>query len=220
MSEVIITVRGESERRVAPERAVAHVAASVDGPARRDVVDRASALSASVRERLSSLQSSAALVEWSSQQMSVSSHRPWNNEGVQLDLVHQATVEFTATFDDVAKMSDWLNGVAESDGLHVGHVSWELTPQTRARVERAVAEAAVAVAVDRAAAYASAIGLRTVSPLEISDIGLLAVQPPTPESRMFARASMAMDTGGAPGIDLSPAEIVLTAGVEARFRAS
>ena len=220
MSEVIITVRGESERRVSPERAVAQVSASIDGPDRRSVVDRVSALSAAVREDLASRRSSGELVEWTSQQMTVFSHRPWNNEGVQLGLVHQATVEFAATFDDAAKLSDWLNAVAESEGLHVGQVSWELTPQTRARLERTVAESAVAVAVERAAAYASAIGLRTVTPLEIADIGLLAVQPPTAESRMFAKASMAMDAGGAPGIELSPAEIVLTAGVEARFRAS
>lgn len=219
MSEVIITVRGESEQRVSPERAVAHVSASIDGPDRRDVVDRVSALSAAVREHLSSRQAAGELVEWSSQQMSVFSHRPWNNEGVQLDLVHQASVEFAATFDDVAKLSEWLGGVAETDGLHVGHIAWELTSQTRARLEREVAEAAVTVAVDRAAAYASAIGLRTVTPIEIADLGLLTAQPPTMESRMIAKASMAMDVG-APGIDLSPTEIVVTAGVEARFRAS
>ncbi len=220
MSEVIITVRGESERRVPPERAVAHVSASIDGPDRRDVVDRVSALSAAVREHLSSRKTSGEVMEWSSQQMAVVSHRPWNNEGAQLDLVHQATVEFTATFDDATNLSEWLNSVAESDGLHVGHVSWELTPQTQARLERAVAEAAVTAAVERAAAYASAIGLRTVTPLEIADVGLLAGQPPTPEARMYAKASMAMDAAGGQGIDLSPAEIVLTAGVDARFRAS
>ena len=38
MSDVIITVRGESQTRVAPERAVAHVNASVDGAARAAIV--------------------------------------------------------------------------------------------------------------------------------------------------------------------------------------
>ncbi|WP_454141394.1 hypothetical protein [Microbacterium lacticum] len=44
MSEVIITVRGESDRRVAPERAVAHVTATGDGPERGAVVERIAAL--------------------------------------------------------------------------------------------------------------------------------------------------------------------------------
>ena len=40
MSEVIITVRGEHELRVAPERATIHLSVSFEGPGRTDVVER------------------------------------------------------------------------------------------------------------------------------------------------------------------------------------
>jgi uncharacterized protein YggE len=219
MSEVIITVRGEHEARVAPERAVAHISVSADGPQRGAVIERIAALATPVREDLGARKAAGTLTDWSSQRVSVWSDRPWNNEGRQLDLVHHASVELSATFTDFMVLSDWLNELAERDGLQVGAVEWLLSPETRSRVERDVATAAVAVAVDRATAYAGAIGLSTVTPVEIADLGLLtggAEAGPSP--RTFAKA--AMDAAGAPAIDFQPDDIVVSAAVEARFRAS
>ncbi len=112
MNEVTITVRGSHETRIAPERAIAHVTARVDGPARGGVVERIAALAAPVRADLTERKTAGAVAEWSSQRVSVWSERPWNAEGRQLDLVHHASVEFTATFTDFMLLSDWLNGVA------------------------------------------------------------------------------------------------------------
>lgn len=219
MSEVIITVRGENEARVAPERAVAHVSVTADGPERGAVVERIAALATPVREDLAARKAAGSLTDWSSQRVSVWSERPWNNEGRQLALVHHASVELTATFTDFMVLSDWLNGLAERDGLQVGAVEWLLSPETRSRVERDVATAAVAVAVERATAYAGAIGLTTVTPVEIADLGLLTGgQEGAPSPRMFAKA--AMDSGGSPAIDFQPDDIVVSAAVEARFRAA
>ncbi|CAI9386486.1 SIMPL domain-containing protein [Microbacterium sp. T2.11-28] len=219
MSEVIITVRGENEARVAPERAVAHVSVTADGPERGAVVERIAALATPVRDDLAARKAAGALTDWSSQRVSVWSERPWNNEGRQLALVHHASVELTATFTDFMVLSDWLNGLAERDGLQVGAVEWLLSPETRSRVERDVATAAVAVAVDRATAYAGALGLTAVTPLEIADLGLLTGgQEGAPSPRMFAKA--AMDSAGAPAVDFQPDDIVVSAAVEARFRAA
>ncbi len=222
MNEVTITVRGSHETRIAPERAIAHVTARVDGPARGGVVERIAALAAPVRADLTERKTAGAVAEWSSQRVSVWSERPWNAEGRQLDLVHHASVEFTATFTDFMLLSDWLNGVAENDGLQVGSVEWELSPETRARVEREVAAAAVTVAVERATAYASAIGRGTVTPLEIADPGLLTGHGDPgagPQPLRMARSAMAMDAGGAPAVDFQPDDLVVSASVEARFTA-
>ena len=79
------------------------------------------------------------------------------------------------------------------------------------------------VAVERATAYAGAIGLNAVTPLEIADLGLLTHgDTPAPAGGGMvlraAKASFAMDAGGgAPVVELQPEEIVVTAGVEARF---
>ncbi len=223
MSDVIITVRGENEARVLPERAVAHVTASVDGSARGGVVEAVAALVAPLRADLTARKTAGTIADWASQRVTVWSDRPWNNQGEQLALVHHASVEITATFTDFLALSDWLNSVAEQDGLQVGAVQWQLSPETRAITERSVATAAVRVAVERAQAYATAIGRRTVTPLEIADLGLLRGHGDAPASpAMFTGARAAMmsaDAGGA-AIDFRPDEIVISAAVEARFSAS
>lgn len=221
MSEVIITVRGESQTRVAPERAIAHLTASVDGPERGAVVERIAALAGPVRDDLTARKEAGKIADWTSQRVSVWSDRPWNAEGRQLDLVHHASVELTATFTDVLALSDWLSGLAATEGLQVGTVEWDLTPESRARIEREVATDAVGVAVERAAAYAAAIGRSDVTPVQIADLGLLGDgRPEAPSPRMFAKASLAMDAAGAPVVDFRPDDIVITAAVEARFSAT
>ncbi len=44
MSEVVITVRGEHETRLAPEEAVVHLSVRTEGPERGEVVERMSRL--------------------------------------------------------------------------------------------------------------------------------------------------------------------------------
>jgi uncharacterized protein YggE len=223
MSEVVITVRGENEQRIAPERAVAHLTIRAEGPERGAVVERMAASSEPVRDDLATRKTAGTVAEWTSQRVSVWSERPWSPEGKRLAPVHYASVDFSATFTDFAVLSWWAGEVAEREGVQLGWIDWQLTPETRASVERDVAAGAVAVAVARATAYASAIGLATVTPLEIADLGLLARQD-SPESvppprMVVAKAQFAADSGGGPAVQLQPEDIVITAGVEARFAA-
>ena len=222
MSEVTITVRGEHETRVLPEEAVAHLSVRAEGPERGAVVERIAALAAPLREELTTRKDAGGVTDWSSQRVSVWANRPWNNEGKQLALVHYASVEITATFTDFAALSWWISDVAERDGVQVDNVTWRLTPATAKSMEADVAAQAVQVAVDRATAYASAIGLAALTPLEIADLGLLtdASPGPAPAPKMMRAVAMgAMDSGGAPAVELQPEDIVVTAAVEARFSA-
>ncbi|SIR47897.1 SIMPL domain-containing protein [Microbacterium sp. RURRCA19A] len=214
MSQVTITVRGESETRVRAEEAAVRVTVSTDGPSRGPLVERAQERAASVQDGLVAHLRSGEVSEWSSARVSVWSDRPWNNEGVQLPLVHHASVELSATFTDAGALSWWLGDVAESDDVQVTAVDWRLARDTRVAVERRVAAAAVQVAVDRAAAYAEALGLASVTAVEIADAGLLESRPEAAASRMmFAKA----DTG--PSFSLQPPELVVSATVEGRFLA-
>lgn len=224
MAEVIITVRGEHETRLVPEHGVAHVTVRTDGPARGAVVERIAALATPVRDDLTARQAASSIVEWSSQRASVWSERPWNNEGKQLAPVHHASVDFTATFSDFAALSWWISELADREGVQVNGVEWRLTPATRATVEREVASEAVRVAVVRATAYADAIGLVSVKPLEIADLGLLShnEQGPSPAPKMMRAMAVGMmdSAGGSPAMQFEPEDIVVSAGVEARFVAS
>jgi uncharacterized protein YggE len=215
MSEVVVTVRGEQERRVAPEHAVVSLAVRADGPERGPVVERVTSLAEPLRDDLVAHQRSGEVVEWSSGRVSAWSERPWNAEGRQLPPVHHASIDIVATFDDFVALSWWIGEVAESDAVQVTDVRWELSPATRADVEREVAAEAVQVAVDRARAYAEALGLESVSPLEMADAGLLLLHP---ERGPVMMRAMAADASSA-GVVLQPADIVVTAAVEARFLA-
>ncbi len=217
MSEIIIAVRGEHEVRVAPERAVAHVTAVVDGSDRGQVVEALAAVAEPLRRELEARRAAGGLVEWSSARAAVWSERPWNAEGRQLAPVHHASVDVEATFEDFPALSHWLDTVAGRADVRIGHIEWQLRPDTRDTVERETATAAVGAAIRRAEAYASALGHTTVTALEIADAGLRQPAPPQ-ASPLMARASFAAEPGG-PAIDVRPADIVVTAAVEARFRA-
>ena len=224
MNDVIITVRGEHETRVTPEQGIVHVSIRAEGRERGTVVERIAALALPLREDLTARKEAGGISEWSSQRVSVWSNRPWNDQGTQLALVHYASVEITATFTDFASLSWWVSDIAERDGVQIDNVTWSLTPASARSTEAEVAAEAVRVAVTRATAYANALGLGTVAPREIADLGLLqrSESAPTPAPKMMRAMAMgAMDAaGGAPAVEFQPEDIVVTAAVEARFAAS
>lgn len=218
MADILISVRGEAERRVAPEVAIVRAAAAADGPERTAVVARATATIAPLRTRLEELTRAGVVSNWSSGSVSTWSDRPWNPDGNQLAPVHHATIDLSATFDDFVALAEWVSLLSDDGGMRVSNVEWQLSPATRATIEREVATSAVGVAATRASAYAAALGHGAVEPVEIADVGLLSGTDPQPGTPMFARAAaMSADTSSG-GIELRPDEIVVTAAVEARFR--
>ncbi|MEZ3161770.1 SIMPL domain-containing protein [Microbacterium sp. BWT-B31] len=221
MSDVTISVRGQHETRLQPERAVAHLTIRAEGPERGAVVQRMAAFTAPVRDDLIARKEAGTVEEWTSQRVSVWSERPWNPNGKRLAPVHYASVAVTATFTDFAALSWWATEVAEREGVQLRWIDWQLTPETRVAVERDTAAEAVQVAVARATAYASALGLTTVSPAQIADVGLLAQESVTAlQAPRMARAAYATGDGAdAPTVSLQPEDIVVSAAVEAQFTA-
>lgn len=219
MSEVTVTVRGEHEVRVAPERATIRVSVRAEGPERSAVVEQAMALAEPVRHSITERKESGVVVDWTSTRMSVRAERPWNNEGTRLAPVYFASIDLTATFVEASELSIWVSDISPWDGVEVGWVNWHLTPETNARLEREVASAAVGVAVARAEAYANALGLRDVEPIEIADAGLIAPTGAQPSESMAKFRRTVQQSGDMTGSSMAyePDEIVVTATVEARF---
>lgn len=218
MSEVVITVRGEHEVRIAPERAIVTLSVALDGPDREAVVGRTLALADPVREGILAREGSGAVEVWSSRRLAVRSERPWAGDGTRLALVHHASVDFSATFSDFSELSAWVAEISAWEGVSVNGTTWILTPPTRARVEQEVAAEAVRTAVARAGAYAAALGLSTVEPIEIADAGLIT------DSGTGDAAPRAMRAFAAPpvsaGLELQGDDITVAATVEARFVAA
>ncbi len=217
MSEVIITVRGEHEMRVAPERATIRLTVALDGPDREEVVRRTLALAEPVREGITAREQAGSVTAWTSRRLSVYAERPWNADGRRLAPVYRASVDFTATFADISELSLWATELSGEDGVALGDVDWHLTPETERDVEREVATQAVGVAVSRAQAYAEALGLRTVTPLEIADRGLISAEAPG-FAPVAMRAAGAFDAS--PAMEFQGEEITVSATVEGRFSAS
>src|SRR6187399_2890568 len=90
MSDVVITVRGEHEIRLAPDLAVAHVTIHTEGLERGPVVERVAALAQPVRADLEARKEAGGLQEWTSQSVSVWTDRPWGPDGTRLAPVHHA----------------------------------------------------------------------------------------------------------------------------------
>lgn len=222
MNAVTITVRGENEVRIAPERADIRVSVRAEGPRRTDVVEQAMRLSEPLRDSITARKDAGTVAEWTSKRLTVRAERPWNSDGRQLALVYHASVDFTATFTEASELSIWVSEISAWDGLEIGGVNWSLTPETRARVEREVASSAVGVAVARAEAYASALNLTNVIPLEIADVGLISNgQQPTAPQMMKARgAAFAVMAESGPSMEYEPDDIIVAATVEGRFSAS
>lgn len=221
MSDVTITVRGENEVRVAPERATIQAVVRAEGPDRAAVVETALRLAEPLRSSITARVDAETIAEWSSKRLSVRAERPWNNEGKRLAPVYYASVDFTATFLDASELSVWVSDVSPWEGVEIGWVNWHLTPETRARVEREVAASAVGVAVARATAYAEALGLQSITPSEIADVGLISSGQPSPTGPMMmkARGAAFASADSAPVMQYEPEDITISATVEARFSA-
>lgn len=219
MSDVIITVRGEHEKRVAPEEGVVRVTVRARGPQRGPVVEQLAALAEPLRTDLTARTADGSVREWSSEHVAVWVDHPSNAEGQQLPPIHHASVDITATFTDLTALSWWVSDVASRDGVQVDDVTWRLTRKTRTDTEAAVAADAVSVAVARAAAYATAIGRATIEPVEIADLGLLTDGGGNGGPQPIARAMMFASAESGAHLELKPQDIVVTAAVEARFTA-
>ena len=220
MSDVTVTVRGEHEARLSPERATIRVTVRAEGPERATVVDHVLRLTEPVHSSIVGRVDAGTALDWSSTRLSVRAERPWNAEGKRLAPVYYASIDVTATFAEASELSLWISDISAWDGVEIGWVDWHLTPETRVRVEREVAAQAVSVAVTRAEAYAAALGLAQVTPVEIADTGLLSSTTPAPGAPLGkARGAVAFAADAAPAMEYEPQDIVLTATVEARFLA-
>ena len=220
MPDVVITVRGEHHLLVPAELGVAHVVVRFDGPTRGDVVDQAQRLAVVIQEELRAAEGSGSITKWNSERLSVWADRPWNDKGKQLPLVHHASVQLVSEWTDFSALSEWISRASERDGVAIGGLGWKLTPQVEHDTEKAVAQGAVQVAIDRATAYADALGLTNVQAQQIADVGMMSreMSMKAPAPMMMARGAMA--DAAAPSFALEPEEIEISATVEARFIAN
>lgn len=222
MTDVEITVRGAHRAEAAPERAEVRVRIVRDGPDADDVLGEAARLAERVRDGVTELHDVEAgpVVAWSSDRLRTWSSRPWNQDGVQLPLVHHAQIGFEVEFTDFTALGRWLSDTASLDGAHVDGVEWALADEHRDELLSEVRSGAVADARTKAEVYARALGLSRVTPLAVADAGMLGDggRPPAMHEGAPIAAARAM-SAAPPDVELEPRPIVVVAEVDARFLA-
>jgi len=213
-----ITVRGSFSVFQPPERVTVHAAVAYEGPEMAPVYQQVArdleTVTGSVQPLLD-----GPITRWTAQQLQTSSTRPWNHDGVQLPLVHRASVSVEAEFGDFTEMSAWAGAnIAAVEGFRVSQVIWSLTGARRDELRRDARRRAVQDAADRAQQYADALDLGVIRPVALADAGMLGVNPDHVAGHQYLRAA-ATGPGGAPDVEFVPQDIEVSAAVDARFAA-
>ena len=213
-----ITVRGSAEHRYPAERAIVYMAAAVEGPERQQVFTDATAIHDPLVSQLRELVELRAVGPWSSDQVRVFSHRPWEPEGRRGAMVHVARVQIVAEFTDFERLSGFLDYWSGTDGVEVSGIAWDVGLKNRRAYEAEVRKAAVDDAVAKAQSYANAVRRGKVAAVQLADPGMLTdhVEGAGPMP-MMAKAGFDTPGSAGPQLELTPAEIVIHADVDARF---
>jgi uncharacterized protein len=213
-----ITVRGSYAAFQQPERATVHASISYEGPELEPVYDQVARDLETVKASVTPLHDAerGPITRWSAEQLHTWSRRPWNDDGDQLPFVHHASVDVAVKFLDFQALSRWVGEhVAGTKGFRVSSIEWALTKKRRDELSREVRSNAVQDAVTRAQQYADALRLGQVSPVALSDAGMLPA-----EGHFVAAAPRAMSAArGGPDVELVPRDIEVSATVDARFSA-
>lgn len=213
-----ITVRGSAETTYPAERATVSLAAAIEGSDKAKVFADAVALQEPLTKQLRELVDLGAVASWSSAQVRVFSHRPWDPEGKRLELVHVARVEAVAEFIDFERLSGFLDFWSGKEGIEIVGIAWDVTVKNRRAYESEARKAAVEDAIAKAQVYANSVRRGKVVALQLSDPGMLSTNPdqPSPMPKMMMAQA---DMGGGPSLALAPEQIVIHIEVDARFSA-
>lgn len=217
-----ITVRGSYSAFLAPERGTVHATLGFEGPQMQPVYDRVVRDLDSVKASVARLHDpeQGPVTWWATRHVRTWANRPWNKDGLQLPLVHHASVGLEVKFRDFGALARWVGGhVERTEGFSLGGVEWTLTAARKQELAREVRTRAVRDAAQRAQEYADALGLGAVRPVALADAGMLGDGL---HAEGVAEAAYLRGGAGADGVaelQLSPEDIEVSATVDARFAA-
>jgi uncharacterized protein YggE len=215
MTDVEISVRGSHTVTLPPEQATVYASVSADGPDPGPVVQQVADTLAEVAASLQSAHDPdrGPVTHYAVEQIRTGAHRPYNQDGRQLPLVHTAVAPTVATFVDFDALTAWIGRTAGLPGMGVNGIDWALSAVRRRAVEREARQEALRDAKRRAQDYADALDLGAVAVRSVTDPGLSG---PGQAKVVMARA-VADPAGGQPEIGLRPADVEIEVYVEATF---
>lgn len=225
MDEVVVSVRGEATRSVAPDEAVLHVWIRLVAATKADALRETAARQEAVRAALAALGGEPRTPD--------SQRRPltWSSRSVTTQQEHdfdprtgkhgptgriEATVDVAIVVRDFGLLDRVDAALATLEAVDIRAVSWHVDADNPAwpHVRAAAIDAAIAKGRD----YAAALGGSLVRIEHIADAGLLdGGDGPAPVERAYA---LAAHSGGPDVPSLDPIPQSLTATIEARLTAA
>ncbi|MFF9014168.1 SIMPL domain-containing protein [Streptomyces sp. NPDC014870] len=206
-----VAVRGEARLDVDPEIARIAVTLSARG------TDRAATLTDLTRRNTHTLDLiksyGEAIEKLETGAFSITPEPSRHGRGERIR-AYQGTVHLTVELTDFTALGELTTRLADLDLTRVDGPWWALRPDSPAHAE--ARRTAVREAVQRARAYAEALGTHLTALLELSDTELM---PPAPLGGVGMRmAAFAAESPDAPPpLDLEPQRQTVTAEVTARF---
>lgn len=201
------------------ERGTLRLRVQLVGPERVPVLEHAAQVHATLVAQARAHVDSGAATWWGSDSVLAWSSDEWVKPRPDKDAVKvtrfRAGADLRVKFRDFAALGRWAGEAATLTGVAVTGVDWALTETRRDAVVREVRTAATRDAVERARAYAAALGFTDVRPVALFEAGL---RPHVGAGGMAGMAGVAMRGAAAPasasnGIELRPEDIEVTAAV-------
>ncbi|MFJ5830370.1 SIMPL domain-containing protein [Streptomyces sp. NPDC093089] len=208
-----VTVRGEGRLEVEPELARIWLTVSARGADRAETLTDLTRRNTRVLDLVKALGDAVEKLETGSFSLAPELTRKGRGERVH---AYTGRVRVTAELTDFTALGELVTRLADLEMTSVEGPWWDLRPTSPAYAE--ARRLAVEEAVQRARAYAAALGTSLASLLELSDAGL--AQPPMPRRAGFAGSAVAYAAeavGETPALDLEPQRQTVTAEVVARF---
>ncbi|WP_306326017.1 SIMPL domain-containing protein [Streptomyces venezuelae] len=208
-----VTVRGEGRLETDPDLARIWITVSARGADRPTTLTDLTRRNAQVLDLVKAQGTAVEKLETGS--LSISPELTRKGRGERIHAYH-GRVRITAELTDFTALGELVTRLADLELTSVDGPWWFLRPAAPAYAE--ARRLAVTEAVQRARAYAEALGTSLASLLELSDAGV--TDPPMPRRAAFGSAAVAYSAEGAgeaPPLDLEPQRQTVTAEVVARF---
>ncbi|MBD8079335.1 SIMPL domain-containing protein [Cellulosimicrobium arenosum] len=218
----LLTVQGRATQHHPAERGTLRLQVKLVGADRSAVLDQATGLHGRLVAQARSFAQDGSATWWGSESVVAWSFVQWVKPHPDQEQVRvtrfRAGADLRVKFRDFGALSRWAADAATLHGVEIAGVDWALTQARRDAVVREVRTAATQDAVERARAYATALGHDDVHAVALYEQGLRPhVGGGDQAVTVGLRGAAAGSSAGSTGFEMRPEDIEVAASVTADF---
>ncbi len=219
----VFSVQGHATRHQPAERGTIRLTVQFRGENRASVLAHAARVHTDLVDRAKAHVASGAATWWGSQAVLAWAFDEWDKPSPNVDQVKvrrfRAGADAQVKFQDFAALAAWAAEVAAIEGVAVNGITWALTDARRDALQRDVRADAARDSVERARAYADALGYGDVRLLALFEDGLRPHVSGGGGGIGMSMRGAPPASGSTKAFEMRPDDIVVTAAVTADFEA-